>query len=349
MKEGKTLIIITPGFPKDENDSTCLPSQQLFVLTVKRLFPALEIKIVALQYPYDADTYVWNGIEVYPLNGKKNSGILRPVLWLRAYALLRKLTKGRSILGILSFWCNETALIGQAFAASKKFQHKIWISGQDARERNGFVKWIRPRPDDLVAMSDFLKQEFEKNHSIKVGHVICNGVLPTFTNNECEIDLMGAGSLITLKQYNVFVDIVSDLRKKNKNINAILFGKGPEEANLRKQIVALDLTGNFQLKGEAHHASLMDWMSRAKIFVHPSAYEGYSTVCLEALANGCQVVSFTYAENHPVKHWHVVKNKTEMLNRISELLEGKLDPSPVIARNMETSVREMIALFHRSG
>lgn len=41
-KDKKTLVILTPGFAKDETDSTCLPLQQQLVKTLKEINPQLK-------------------------------------------------------------------------------------------------------------------------------------------------------------------------------------------------------------------------------------------------------------------------------------------------------------------
>jgi glycosyltransferase involved in cell wall biosynthesis len=343
--ESKTLIIITPGFPKDENDTTCLPTQQLLVRTVQRLFPSLEIKVISLHYPNHKIIYNWHGTEVYPLNGNSRKGILRLLTWYNCYRLLTKLTTGNTTLGIISFWCNETALIGNYFSKRKNITHKIWISGQDARKENSFVRWIKPTSNDLAAMSDFLKTEFHKNHGIAADHVITNAVANTFAKVTKNIDVIAVGSLIPLKQYKIFIEVIGELKKKNPNISAVLFGKGPEENSLKQLITTLGLEKNIQMKGEVDHETLMQWMNRSKILVHPSSYEGYSTVCLEALANGCHVVSFSYAENKLIKKWRIVKDKIEMTLKVNEILNSESDSSPVLMRDIETTAKQMISLF----
>ena len=50
--ENDTLIILTPGFPQSETDSTCLPMQQSFVRTLTENYPQLKIIILSFQYPY---------------------------------------------------------------------------------------------------------------------------------------------------------------------------------------------------------------------------------------------------------------------------------------------------------
>lgn len=343
--ESKTFVILTPGFPKDEADTACLPTQQLFVQTIKKLFPALQIKVISLHYPYHKSHYKWHNIDVYPLNGNVRKGILRLVTWYKCHRLLAKLAVPKNTLGIISFWCNDTALIGSYFAKRKNIIHKIWISGQDARKTNSFVKWIKPNPNDLVAMSAFLKTEFYKNHGIIAEHLVPNAVANTFKNQMKDIDVIGAGSLIPLKQFDIFIEVVAELKKQDPNISAVIFGKGPRENFLRHLIKNLGLEKNVEIKGEVDHHTLMVWMNRAKILVHPSSYEGYSTVCLEALANGCHVVSFTYAENNPVKNWHLVNNKTEMISKVGELLNSEMDFTPVLLRDIDTTTKQMISLF----
>jgi glycosyltransferase involved in cell wall biosynthesis len=347
--KSKTLIIISPGFPKDESDTTCLPSQQLLVSTIQKLFPDIKLIVVSLQYPYHSEKYLWNDIQIVPLNGKLYKDLLRLLLWLRAYRVLSAISKEVNVIGVLSFWCNETALIGNIFTRRKNLNHKIWICGQDARKENRFVKWIKPSPTQLVAMSDFLQSEFKKNHAIAPTTVIYNGVQTTFENLPKDIDVIGAGSLIPLKQYDIFLEVIAEIKKHRPEIRAVLVGKGPEEEKLRNQIVKLGLEINVELKGELNHTELMHWMNRSKILIHPSFYEGYSTVCLEGLANGCHVVSFTHAESSSVKHWHIVKDINEMTDVTKHLLETEEDFQPVLLRNIEASARQMISPFTKSG
>jgi glycosyltransferase involved in cell wall biosynthesis len=340
----KTLLILTPGFPKDENDSTCLPTQQLFVLTVKKLFPEVEIIVVTLQYPQQS-TYQWNDVTVHPLNGKKYPAVFRWLFWLHAYLKLLRLSKGKKLMGVLSFWCNETALIGSLFSRRQSVAHKIWISGQDARKTNRFVKWINPSPGDLVAMSPFLRNEFAKNHHIRPSHIIRNAAQRSHGSLKKDIDIIGAGSLIPLKQFEIFVEVISQVVKTNPDLKVALFGKGPEENRLKNLIEQLGLSDTIKLYGEVNHETLLKCLGRSKILLHPSSYEGYSTVCLEALANGCHVVSLTQAEEENIRHWRVVKDKTEMLQAALRILREETDFTPVQVTDMQTTVKAMLALY----
>ena len=52
MSNKEILIILSPGFPESEADSTCLPMQQQFVRALKEMHPELDIVVLTFQYPY---------------------------------------------------------------------------------------------------------------------------------------------------------------------------------------------------------------------------------------------------------------------------------------------------------
>ncbi|MDB5151564.1 MAG: glycosyltransferase family 4 protein, partial [Mucilaginibacter sp.] len=87
----------------------------------------------------------------------------------------------------------------------------------------------------------------------------------------------------------------------------------------------LFLENNIELTGELPHASVLALMQRTKVFVHPSAYEGFGVVCPEALHAGAQVVSFVRPMDAEIKNWHFAKSKGDLVNTVHALLE---DPAP---------------------
>jgi hypothetical protein len=159
------LVILTPGFPKDESDTSCLPSQQIFIRSLNKNFPLLKIIILSFQYPFSTLAYNWYGNMVIPFNGMKKGIIARmqcaPQM---APQMLNKLKNENNIIDLLSFWCGECALIGKYFGKKNNLEHFAWITGQDARKGNKYVPFIRPQSHELIAMSDFLSKEFYKNY-----------------------------------------------------------------------------------------------------------------------------------------------------------------------------------------
>src|SRR5688572_3236104 len=140
----RVLIVVTPGFPANEKDSTCLPAQQLFVKKFTEQHPSISILVMSLHYPYTTRPYHWTGVQVNPFNGRNKKKADKLLLWRKVWKTLRATHKKESIIGVLSFWCTECALLGHYFSRRNKIRHYCWILGQDAKSDNRFVKFIRP-------------------------------------------------------------------------------------------------------------------------------------------------------------------------------------------------------------
>jgi glycosyltransferase involved in cell wall biosynthesis len=259
----QTLVILTPGFPGTEADSTCLPAQQMFIKALNKNFKDLKIIIVSVQFPFVVSEYEWYGNKVIPLNGRNKRKIFKLLLWMRSWSALKKIKRENNIVGLFSFWCTECALIGKYFGKQNNIRHYSWILGQDARRGNQFIKLIRPCPENLVAMSGFLAEEFYKNYGIKPGHIIPNGIDVSaypVRYPERDIDILGAGSLILLKQYDVYIQIIKELSYQIPAVKSVICGKGPEENNLHSLIRKLSLQNNIFLAGEKPHGEVLQCM-----------------------------------------------------------------------------------------
>src|SRR6267378_4191753 len=99
----KTLIILSPGFPKDEADTACLPSQQIFIRALNKNFPTLKIIILSFEYPFSTSAYKWYGNIVIPFNGMKKGIIARLFLWRHLWRTLHELKNESNIIGLFSF------------------------------------------------------------------------------------------------------------------------------------------------------------------------------------------------------------------------------------------------------
>src|SRR5450432_3936967 len=224
MNKGETFIILTPGFPKDEADTVCLPMQQSFIRCLKEMFPHLNIIILSFQYPYHKNSYKWFDIPVIPFGGRNKGGISRLLLRKKINATLKEINNTTKITGLLSFWYNECALVGKEFSEKTGIKHYCWILGQDARKENKYPERIRPNAHELIALSDFLQNEFKKNHGIRPQQVIPPGIDSKqfdIPSKKREIDSPAAGSLIPLKQYPLRLKIVADIKRLIPGIKAM--------------------------------------------------------------------------------------------------------------------------------
>ncbi len=345
----RVLVILTPGFPEDESDTSCLPFIQSLLRTINKDFPLIKIIVLSFQYPFSSKEYLWNNNSVISFGGKNKGKLLRRSLWFRIWRKLKKIKDENNLIGLFSLWFGECAFIGNHFGDKYGITHRCWIAGQDARKDNKFVKKINADSEELVAISDFIADEFFRNHLIKPLHVIPNGIeKELFQNNSYErtIGVLGAGSLIPLKRYDLFINCIAELRKTIPDIYSVIAGKGSEDFFLQNKITELKLKSNIFLTGEMAHKSLLLLMQQTKVFLHPSSYEGFSMVCLEALYAGCHVISFCKPMNKNFESWHIVKTEEEMVKKVFEILENtETQYTPVMPYSINETGKAIVQLF----
>ncbi len=343
----KHLLILTPGFPDGEEDTTCLPAVQQFIAVYKTCFPEISIDIIALQYPHVQKQYTWMGIPVHAIGGRNRKKLGRlKTIWSARNAGLA-IHRKQSIDAILSFWLTDAAFAGKLITERIHKPHYIWMHGQDARKNNKYVRRVKPNADQLVAISDYQNNIFYESFGYKAGYVVNNGVnesiFPGFNTGERSIDIIAVGSLIPLKQPHLFIELVLALKKSYKeNIKAALVGAGPLKDELQTLIDKYDLQDNIRLTGEVLHREVLELMNHSKVLVHPSLYEGHSTVMLEALFSGCKVVSFIPPGSREVPECYICTDFDEMhMNTLKALQEH------THTRVKYTDMRDSVMQLHR--
>jgi glycosyltransferase involved in cell wall biosynthesis len=344
-----TLIILIPGFPADEQDSTCLPFPQAFVRNLKILNPALSIKVLAFQYPFFESLYEWHGVEVQAFNGGNRGGFSHLLLWKKIRRSVKEIFQKEQVMGILNFWMGETALIAKYAAQKYKVRSFTWLMGQDARENNRYVSIVRPKPESLIALSDFLSDEYYKNYEVRPVNTILPGIdIRSFSTraHDREIDILGVGSLIPLKQFDQIITLITEIVPAYPGIKVVICGEGPERDTLEKLILDYHLGDHIELRGELDHGTILLLMQNSKILVHPSSYEGFSTVCAEALYAGAHVISYCKPMHRDYGHHHIVDTKDEMKEKIAELLDDEqLNHESVLTYPIEESCKKILSLY----
>lgn len=347
----KTLIILTPAFPADGSDaeSVWLPAKQRLIKCLNRNFPGLEIIILTFQFPLSKKEYYWNNNLVIPFGGGNKHSGRNWLVWLSVFKKLKKINKEKNALGVISFWCAECALVAHYFSRIYQIKHFCWICGQDAKKENKFVRRIKPKATELVAMSDFLKEEFYKNHRILPAHFIPNGIDPNqfkLDSSVHDIDIIGVGGFHPLKQFDFFVEIIAELKKEFPCIKVIVCGDGEERKNIEKLIIDNHLENNISLIGEVAQTKVFDLMRRSKVLLHTSAYEGFGNIFVEALYAGAHIVSFIKPVKKYITRWHVAESKGEIISMLSSLLEdAHLDYYSTLPFDMNDSAKAFMQLL----
>jgi len=346
------LILVTPGFPKDEQDTTCLPAFQQFALSVKEQYPNIQLVIIAFQYPFIARKYEWHGIEVISIGGKNRPKLFRLLTWMKAYRTLQRIKRNRPVLGLLSLWITECALVSKYFAKKNNLKHYMWLIGQDAKTSNQYVKRIKAKGTEIIAMSDFLKEEFYKNHKEMPFMVAENGVnpsaFPDLNTEHRSIDVLGVGSFIKLKNYRLFIEIIGDLKQQFPHIKALLAGAGEEEQDLKTYVTELNLQDTIEFAGLLDHRAVFEVMNRSKVFLHTSDYEGNSTVLMEALYSGCYTFSTCPLSNSGTNHLQICKTRADFVTQMAgKLKQQNWAWQRVTFNTMDRSAAKIVDLFLR--
>ncbi|HMF72822.1 MAG TPA: glycosyltransferase, partial [Flavitalea sp.] len=129
-------------------------------------------------------------------------------------------------------------------------------------------------------------------------------------------------------------------------VKAVIVGSGPEKARLQNKIELSGLQSNIKMTGQLPYAYVLDHMERAKVFLHPSSYEGFSGVCLEAVSLGAHVISFCKPMNTEIRNWIVVNNPEQMLNKsLAILLNPHMEFTPQVEYHIDETAKKIVSLF----
>ena len=105
------------------------------------------------------------------------------------------------------------------------------------------------------------------------------------------------------------------------------------------------LQNNIELTGALKHEEVLALMQRTRLLLHPSSYEGFSTVCLEAVYSGARVISFVQPMNQEIKNWHVVHTTQEMGKKALEILQSPFTAESVRTNSIDDIAKQMMHLF----
>lgn len=345
----ETLLILIPGFPKDEADSTCVPFPQAFIRNLKRHDPSRNIVVIAFQYPFIKSIYEWHGVQVHAFGGKNKGGLSRLMLWRKISRRIKTIIEENNVIGILNFWLGECALVSKHVARKYDIRSLTWMMGQDAKKENTYFKRIKPTGESLIALSDFVAGEFFKNYGFRPAHTIplaIDSTLFSSEQRERSIDVLGAGSLIALKQYDRFIKIIASLSRAHPEIKTMICGDGPQLNSLQQLIDELQMNRHIKLAGEVAHSEVLRLMQSSKVFLHTSSYEGFGGVCSEALFAGAHVVSYCQPMNTVFDHTYIVATEAEMERKVSELLMKKeLDHQSINTYSMKEVCARVMSLY----
>lgn len=346
----KKVMIITPGFPENEQDSTCVPYLQDYVMALANKIGSENIVVITMHYPFTQLPYHWNNIHVFPSGGKNKKSLAYYFTLKRTNQRINKLFKSDDYV-IHAFWMGEAAFVGRRAAARYHTNLVVTFMGQDVKPGNRVMRYIDKSKTTFITLSKNQDNTLNTNYGFFADDIIPFPIpeMKIQSDNVRNIDLLYVGSLIEVKQPEVFVQIVKQLKTRYPKIKAAMIGEGMMKDTIIQLISELELTENIELKGQISRYEVFDVMQHAKILLHTSASEGQCLAYGEALANGMYVVSYNTGRIEQTNKHVCGNNEQELIQHCEGLLVGGNDFTPVKLIQTETIVEQYLKWYAREN
>jgi glycosyltransferase involved in cell wall biosynthesis len=205
---------------------------------------------------------------------------------------------------VVAIWSN--LLAGRPTRVIVREANAIGRAGSDPFESRWmprFIRWFYPWADHVVAVSEGVARDLASTIRVPLASisVIYNPILtpdleyrarevpdhPWFSTPGLSV-LLAVGRLSAQKDFPTLLRAFSKLRHQNA-LRLVILGEGDDRSRLQSMIRDMDLEDRVALPGFVGNP--FSYMSRARLFVLSSAWEGLPGVLLQAMACGCPVVS----------------------------------------------------------
>jgi glycosyltransferase involved in cell wall biosynthesis len=343
----KRLLFITPIFPQNISEDHVVPFVSQFTKQFEKITDC-EIDVISLMYPFTKEKYSLGNINVYPIGSNFKPSFKQIPHLLKAILKGRSLHKRHKYDGVLCFWYRESALVGKVLCYLLKIKQVVWMHGQDINKDNKYISLLKIPHQQLVMISLQQSDFFFQNHKIRVPKIanvaVTRDLFPVFNTDERVYDVVGVGNLGALKNYSLFLDIISLLGRNNYNI--IIIGDGEEMDMLKEKSKQLGLE-KIHFLGKLTHKEVLDYLNKSKVFLHTSKSEGGATVVQEALYSGCKVVCTIALENKlEGDHFYFSTDKEQLANQVATLLSKPLEHKRIENFKMEDSIKIIYDSFY---
>jgi glycosyltransferase involved in cell wall biosynthesis len=157
--------------------------------------------------------------------------------------------------------------------------------------------------------------------------------------------LVAVGRLVPQKGFDLLLRAFARLSSRHPEWNLVIWGEGPERANLERLREELCLTEASSLPG--NHPRIYEALAESDLFVLSSRFEGFPNALCEAMAVGLPVVSFE-CPSGPAQIIRPgldgVLVPPEDINGLEQALD-RLMSDPALRVSMGTKARDVIERF----
>lgn len=350
MKSVKHILIFTPGFARDEDDYLCIPPLQAYLPALRAARPDLRISIVALHYPFEEGVYSWRGFSVHALAG---SNVRNPLgkfqLWRKARKKLRAIHKEYPVDVIHSLWLHECSWIGQQISRKLGIPLVATVQGQDALQGNRYISNLALHQIRVVTLSQRAAETLRSFRPVPNIEVIPWGLPPEDIGQKGEeikeYDILGVGSLVPVKNWSRFLEVIEQMRRAQPFLKACLIGEGAKRTELEAEAESRGLAGMVKFAGELPRNEVLAMMGRSKVLLHTANYEGQGYIFAEALAMGMRIVSTPVGMAKAGERWSLGESPEELTMKVQKALAEPLPEGGGKVDRIEDTVSAYLEVY----
>jgi glycosyltransferase involved in cell wall biosynthesis len=350
MRSPINIVLLTPGFAADEADTITIPSLQLYTKSLSSHYPGLNINVITFHYPFNPGKYILNGVQVYSFAGKGRTWY-KPFLWINILILLYRIRKNTGIDIVHSFWLSETTFIGLLFCHLTRTCFLATAMGQDVTKKNNYLRILRLFSFNITMISEFQSRFLRTSGKSKIFKVIPFGIKQSYyqgLTSERTTEILGVGSLNSVKNYDQFIEIIEVLVSHFPLIRCKIIGDGPEKTHLEEAVNAKGLGKYIFFTGSLPYKEVIKEMESAKVLLHTAKFEGQGLVITEALAAGLYVVSYPVgiAASLSSKKLMTGNSREDLATHLLKILRlPEPDFTPEIHFTIEDTCREYFSIY----
>lgn len=294
-----------------------------------------------LRNKVDRSHFGLNGkITIIDLSPKRSGSYWKNVIpWLLR---IRKYVKETNPDAIVSFFGRINALVLTALRGLK-FPIVISERNDPKNDRRGkimyyYCRWIYKYASAIIFQTSYQQNCFPLNCR-KNSYIIPNPlvILPQSNEPETKGLIVTVGRLNSQKNHKMLIDAISIVQKRYPSIQCNIYGEGELRVELQNIIDSKKLSDVVHLEGKK--SNVLDYVSKASVFVMSSDREGLSNALMEAMMLGKVCISTDYPGVEDIieeeKTGYIVprRNAELMANKILEVLSDSAKKNSAIKDN----------------
>lgn len=224
--------------------------------------------------------------------------------------------------------------------------HEVWGHSywRQYLGRVGFIAWFieylaMRLPDHIIAASSYTAERLSAQLGTRASITIApNGIdLEAVRNtypHHAATDLVVVSRLMPHKRIGMLLEAVASLHAEGQFVTCRVIGDGPDREALRDQVQALGIEQAVEFRHDIREQKeVYELVKAAKVFVFPSAREGFGIAVLEALACGLPVITTSAPDN--LAQYLVARSSSGVIcdstaSAIAEAVKSLLDRGSVV-------------------